>query len=65
MPKYPDIKVKLIGTDGNAFALLARVNGALKKAGVPEEEFEVFFKEATSGDYNHLLCTCMDWVTVE
>lgn len=29
--KYPNIKVKLIGEDGNAFSILARVDSALKK----------------------------------
>jgi hypothetical protein len=37
---------------------------ALKKAGVPEEEREEFWADALSGDYNHLLATCMAWVAV-
>ena len=64
MIKHPNIKVQLTGTDGNAFALIGRVQGALRKAGVSAEERANFTKEATSGDYNHLLATCMKWVDV-
>ena len=27
------------------------------------EDIDMFFEEATSGDYNHLLRTCEEWVT--
>ena len=64
-PKHPDIKVKLVGTDGNAFSVLSRVRRAMKAAGLPQEEIEAFTKEATSGNYDNLLATCMKWVTVE
>lgn len=63
--KYPDIKVKLIGEDGNAFYILGTVKKALKENHVPENEIEEFMNEAKSGDYNHLLTTCIDWVSVE
>ena len=62
--KYPEIEVELLGTDGNAFALIGVVQKALKKAEVSKEEINEFFDEATSGDYNHLLRTCMTWVNV-
>jgi len=65
MTKYPEIKVKLIGQDGNAFAILGAVRTALQRGKVPKEEIDLFLKEAMSGDYNHLLCTCTDWVEVE
>jgi len=61
MPKYPDIKVRLTGTDGNAYAILAKVSQALKGAGVDSAEF---MAEAMSGDYNALLRTCCRWVDV-
>lgn len=57
--KYPNVKVKLTGTDGNAFALLGKVKTALKKAKVPEAEIKEFFAEATRDDYGHLLRTIM------
>lgn len=64
-PKYPDIKVKLVGKDGNAFAILGRVDRALSLAGVEKAERDAFHKEATSGNYDHLLQTCMKWVKVK
>jgi len=64
-PKYPNIRVKLIGGDGNAFAILGQVKRALKRGGVPPAEINQYFEEATSGDYNHLLATTMEWCEVE
>lgn len=57
------IVVKLTGTDGNAFAVLGKVVGALRKSGRADLVDE-FRKEATSGDYDHLLATCMKYVDV-
>ena len=62
--KYPNIKVQLSGTDGNAFAVINNVRSALQKAKIPVEELRKFVDEAMSGDYNHLLATCMMWVDV-
>ena len=64
MIKYPNIKVRLIGTDGNAFAIVGTVRAALKRNGVSKEEVDEFSREATSGGYDHLLQTCMKWVDV-
>jgi hypothetical protein len=61
-PRYPDIQVQLTGQDGNAFAILGRTAGALRQAGLPQEEIDDYFAEATSGDYDHLLQTTMRWV---
>jgi hypothetical protein len=61
-PRYPGVQVQLSGEDGNAFAILGRTAAALRAAGVPQEEVEEFFAEATSGDYDHLLQTTMAWV---
>ncbi|EAI4194435.1 hypothetical protein AV778_03800 [Campylobacter coli] len=60
--KYPNVYVKLVGEDGNAFSILARVSNALKKVGVSKEEISQFQKEAMSSDYNHLLNVVQDWV---
>ena len=65
MPKYPNVSVRLIGEDGNAFAILGTVMAAFKKGKVPVAEVEKFIDEATSGDYDHLLGTVMTWVNVE
>jgi hypothetical protein len=37
---------------------------ALRDAGASEEEVSRFHAEATSGDYDNLLQTCMRWVHV-
>ena len=63
--RCPQITVELIGQDGNAFAILGAVMKALRRGGVPPDEIKKFQEEATSGDYSHLLCTCMEWVNVE
>jgi pyrroline-5-carboxylate reductase len=62
--KYPEIEVQLTGGSGNAFAVLGAVKKALIKNGVSREEADQFFQEATAGDYDHLLQTCMKWVSV-
>ena len=63
-PKHPDVVVQLSGQDGNAFAILGSVQNAMRRAGVPEEERSQFYAEATAGDYDALLRTCLRWVTV-
>jgi hypothetical protein len=51
--------LKLVGEDGNAFAILGRAHRAARKAGMPEEQWKAIQAEATSGDYNNLLQTMM------
>lgn len=62
--RYPNVDVQLTGEDGNAFAILGRVQRALRREGVPATEVSEFFTEATAGDYDHLLATCARWVDV-
>ena len=65
MPKYPEIAVQLTGEDGNAFNILGICLQAMRRAGLSQEECEAFQAEATSGNYDHLLATCMEWFEVE
>jgi hypothetical protein len=58
------VRVKLVGTDGNAFAVLGLCRRAAKRAGVPAVELGAFTAEAQSGDYNALLVTCQRWCEV-
>ncbi len=58
------IRVELVGHDGNAFAIIGRVSQALRRGGHSELVKE-FQEEAMSGDYNHLLQTCMKYVEVD
>jgi len=59
--KYPHVHVQLTGKDGNAFFILGRCQGAARKAGVPNDQIKAFMDEASAGDYDHLLATCMRW----
>lgn len=62
--RFPNARARLSTVDGNAFALLAAVKRALRTAGATEDEQREFVNEATSGDYHHLIQTCMRWVVV-
>ena len=64
-PKYKNITVQLTGQDGNAFAIMAKVSGALRKESVPESEVEQYLAESMEGDYDNLLRTAMSWVNVQ
>ena len=64
MPKY-DVKVELVGEDGNAFAIMGKVTRALRRHGVEKLVRDQYFVEATKGDYDNLLRVTMDWVVVE
>jgi len=44
-------ELKLIGTDGNAFAILGKAMKVAKENGM---DWNKIRNEATSGDYNHL-----------
>ncbi len=61
----PKPKVRLIGTDGNAFSVIGNTANALRKAGWTSDQVKAFQKEAMSGDYNHVLCTCMKYADVQ
>lgn len=63
-PKYPDVQVELSGGDGNAMFIIGTVRLAMRRGGVPAEEVSAFVAEATSGDYDNVLTTCMKWVDV-
>jgi hypothetical protein len=60
---YLNIRV-IIGQDSHTFAILAKVNEALKDAGVSEEE-RAEFRRQCWGSTPHLLQTILLWVRVE
>lgn len=64
-PKHPEITVQLSGEDGNAFFILGKVQQAMSRAGLPQTKIDEWRDDAMSGDYDHLLQTCMAWVNVE
>lgn len=60
----PRPAVQLSGDDGNAFLVVGRTAKALLRAGWTREQVAVFREEAMSGDYDHLLQTCMKYAEV-
>jgi hypothetical protein len=64
MPKYPNITVTMDidGPDGNAFAIMGRVQAALRKAGATKEELAQYSMDSMSGDYDNLLAAQSKWV---
>jgi hypothetical protein len=63
--KYPQVKVKLVGCDGNAFVVLGKCLSAARKAGLDKDQIAEFRETATSGDYDNLLITCMQYFDCE
>jgi hypothetical protein len=59
-----DAVVQIIGKDSNAFAILGYVHRCILSSNHPELADD-FMREATAGDYNHLLITCMRYVTIK
>ena len=59
------ITVKLVGTDGNAYALIGRVSRALKDAGQREEARAFMAKATDCKSYDELLRYIMGVVDVE
>lgn len=63
------ITVNLLGLDSNAFIILGVMLKELKRAKrdgkCTQEQIDDFQAEATAGDYDHLLATCMKWVDVQ
>ena len=57
-------KVKLLGKDGNAFAIIGSVDKALKVSGMPEEKRKEVQSEMMSGDYGNLLRVAMKYCEV-
>jgi hypothetical protein len=50
------------GPDGNAFAIMAKVAKALRKAGATEQEISQYTMDSMSGDYDNLLAAADRWV---
>ncbi len=61
--KQTGVRVRLVGEDGNAFAIMGRVRQAMKRARVPRETIDAYTAEATSGDYYNLLKVTLEYVT--
>jgi hypothetical protein len=53
-------ELDLVGMDGNAFAVIGSVTGALKRAGNSPEIVNAVRDEMMSGDYDHLLAVALE-----
>lgn len=55
------MKYSLVGVDGNAYAVMGYTAKALRMEGLGNLKDEMY-KEATSGNYDHLIVTCLKYV---
>ena len=62
MSKETKPQLSIIGSDGNAFALLGKARQVAIKNGL---DWAKISEEAMSGDYNHLLSTLMKYFEVD
>lgn len=62
--KFPHIEVELVGHDGEAFGIIERISKAMRAGGCTLDEIQEFQHEATAGDYDHFLQTCIETVEV-
>lgn len=62
--KHPDVKVKLVGEDGNVFSIMGRVGKALKRAGYPESAKAYYDEVMKAKDYDDALGITMTYVEV-
>ena len=58
-------KLKLVGEDGNAYNILGLAKKAGERAGWTKEQWKEFLEKAISGNYDYLLCTCMEHFDVQ
>ena len=54
------VKLKLVGLDGNAFALMGAFQRQARKEKWTLDEIKMVLDECLSGDYVHLLATLME-----
>jgi hypothetical protein len=57
-------RCKLVGTDGNVFAIIGTVSNSLKKAGQSEKAAEFRKRAMSSGSYDDVLQLCFEYVDV-
>lgn len=63
--RYPQVKVELVGKDGNAFMIIGLTAKALTKAGIPAEDVAEFKQRCfNQPSYDNLLQLIMQTVDV-
>ncbi len=64
--EFTGVTVKLIGTDGNIFSILAKVRRAMRSAGIEQARIERFTAEVqSSSSYDEALQVVLKYVEVE
>lgn len=57
-------KVLISGPEGNAFYIMAVTRKVMAERGKTREEIDLEMVDAMSGDYEHLLKVCGEWVSL-
>ena len=63
-PRYPEVVVKLTGSNGNALNVVGMTRRALERHDVADDVIESYIRSALSGNYGKVLSTTLEWVTV-
>lgn len=64
-PKYPHVRVPLMGHDNERNALMGRVTCAMRALGVPEAEVHEFASRAMGEqDYDGFMCAVLETVSI-
>jgi hypothetical protein len=63
-PKPNKPNCKLVGTDGNVFAIIGTVSRTLKRAGQPERATEFAQRAMAQKSYDDVLALCWEYVEV-
>ena len=63
-PLFPNVKINLLGPDGNAYAIMGIIARILRQMGKPQSEINEVLKEMMSSDYKHLCEIASNYVTL-
>ena len=55
-------KINLLAIDSNAYSILAAADRALRDVGVSKTERAEYYAQATSGDYDTVVRTTLEWL---
>jgi hypothetical protein len=61
----PRVRMRLVGTDGNAFAILGRFKQSARRQGWDSESINAVLEQAMSGDYSNLIYTISQYADDE
>jgi hypothetical protein len=58
-PKYPNVKIKLVGLPADKLVIVEGTTLALRKANVSEPEIDLYQEEALAGDFDNCLAVTL------